>query len=1681
MPLDTNLNVSPYFDDYNPAKDYYRILFKPGVAVQVRELNQIQDMFQNQIEEFGDNIFKRGTIVQGCNFSFYPNYPYAKLLDVDLNNEPLNVSTMQGKYVQSVNTGVIAYVLSTASGFVSTDPNLNTLYLRYQSAGTSNLEITTFNPAEVLTIYDANNSVANASIVAGGSGFQNTDSLVFLSSLSVQNTTGGVLFVNTSASACSFTSGQQITGSTSNARAVIVSVNTTANVSSVILNIKPLSTDLSTGNASVWTFLTGEPISVTNGVQGAALQSLIGTGAAGLLVTDSSGAIIDVDITAQGEGYYVAPSLTVSSQTGAINTLNLVAENFYQQVTVASTANAIGSAYAFGVSEGVIYQKGYFARVDSQTTVIDKYANTPDQICVGFDTSENIVNAAVDSSLYDNAAGAPNYTAPGADRLQLLPTLLVQSSANAATDPDFFSICSWSNGNPYAQAQLTAYNQLEVELAQRTYESSGNFVVDPFHVTTTSPSTYADESTEFNAVIDAGTAYVSGYRVASEFNYVQEISKGIDTNTINTSISLDMGSYVRVQQLGGVFLFTTGDYVTLYDTAATYLTSSYGTTPAPVGNEIGTARIRSLVYEGGGDPGTPTAIYRLYLFEIITIPGKQFQNTQSIYYNNSGLNIAGVADVILTANVIANQNTCVLQEPSSSHLIFEVGTPAIKSISNVTYQYRTLNSANVNTSGMIAIALTGNNETFPYLGGTTLSPAEDGDIIVIPTANVQTANVTGTVTVNTTSSVVTGSGTSLNTTFTAGDYIYLTDGTHTSVHRVTSVANGTSLTLDANCSFSNTASASLYFPQFVPVPIATRAARSINVNGGSTLLTINLAANVVANATLDVAYNVQVSNAQPTMKIPQRDIFVQINTANDSYFPGANTQWGGTLGPWYLGIPDPIRLKGVFLGSSNTAQNITTNFYLDRNENSDEIQGAMLYLSPQSDLVLANNQTLTIQMDAFTVGTTNGYGVSCISYVANAQASDVYDLADLKTQGFINTLEIPETVDQFGNYYDLRDCIDFRVIEVNAATYATSSNLATINPVRPYGNVKFGNTANTQNNKKFPNPYSALTCSVEYYMGRTDLVTINSNGSFNIIKGTPGTNTTPIAPSNSLTINPITVPAYPTLPLVLAVNTAVIAAKSIQSSVGPYERQSNFSIAIPTTITGVTQSQPEVYTMADIGLLEQRITNLEYVVSLNSLQAQLASQVIPSTVNGADRFKFGFFSDDFTSTNYSAISDPAYNATILNNQLVPKKSQINLSYEFGPNTFANGKNSTIPYNEYTVLQQLVATNGPVVVPTPAPTPSPTPSPAPTPAPAPSPPPPVQQPHYNGVYTEIVPSSFQPIGKTGLIAVSAGFNANSLNTVLYSSETSASGGTLSYYPGQGSLIRDANGYSYTPISYVAVDTVFILRVAGLRPLTIHKFLFNGADQSGLCQPDFPNTVGSSEVGLIGASLVSQPDGTLGFVYYYQSGVTAPASGTSPAAMSAELAFQQALSKLIGNKTIQVISGDGLSQATGTISFVSATPAPSPSGPAPIKGGGGGGGCVVIDAEIYGFEGLAADVKVGDHLILADEKTLEERNGLVSYSETNIQPCVQVETESGAVLTCSTSAPIPTDDGVKKAPQVHGYKVAVRHGDETKWDTVTKVEYVGHRAVQFITCENACFWAADDSSKGYILHHNLMAYK
>ena len=73
--ISTDLNVDPYYDDFNEEKNFHQILFRPGLAVQARELTQLQTLLQKQTSRFGNHVFTEGTIIHGGAKTFNNNIP----------------------------------------------------------------------------------------------------------------------------------------------------------------------------------------------------------------------------------------------------------------------------------------------------------------------------------------------------------------------------------------------------------------------------------------------------------------------------------------------------------------------------------------------------------------------------------------------------------------------------------------------------------------------------------------------------------------------------------------------------------------------------------------------------------------------------------------------------------------------------------------------------------------------------------------------------------------------------------------------------------------------------------------------------------------------------------------------------------------------------------------------------------------------------------------------------------------------------------------------------------------------------------------------------------------------------------------------------------------------------------------------------------------------------------------------------------------------------------------------------------------------------------------------------------------------------------------------------------------------------------------------------------------------
>ena len=155
MAQKTDLNVAPYYDDFDSTDNFHKILFRPGFAVQARELTQLQSILQNQIERHGNNIFKDGTVIVPGQMSFSNAYDSVKLATTFGGEDVVPAQYYNASspvIITGATSGVQAEVIGYKDGTSTSQP---TLYVKYIKTG---------NDYATETFSDSENISANASI-----------------------------------------------------------------------------------------------------------------------------------------------------------------------------------------------------------------------------------------------------------------------------------------------------------------------------------------------------------------------------------------------------------------------------------------------------------------------------------------------------------------------------------------------------------------------------------------------------------------------------------------------------------------------------------------------------------------------------------------------------------------------------------------------------------------------------------------------------------------------------------------------------------------------------------------------------------------------------------------------------------------------------------------------------------------------------------------------------------------------------------------------------------------------------------------------------------------------------------------------------------------------------------------------------------------------------------------------------------------------------------------------------------------------------------------------------------------------------------------------------------------------------------------------------------------------------
>ena len=160
----TDLNITPYYDDYSEDKKFHKVLYRAGRPLQARELTQSQSILQNQIERMGDHFFEEGTLIQGAQINVDMDVYFVKVKAANPNvggdtaTETYRES-YHGKFVRGQTTGVVAKVVTSTAE--TTDDKL-TLFVRPVQQGTNATNDFLFSAGETLELvgYDENGTVS---------------------------------------------------------------------------------------------------------------------------------------------------------------------------------------------------------------------------------------------------------------------------------------------------------------------------------------------------------------------------------------------------------------------------------------------------------------------------------------------------------------------------------------------------------------------------------------------------------------------------------------------------------------------------------------------------------------------------------------------------------------------------------------------------------------------------------------------------------------------------------------------------------------------------------------------------------------------------------------------------------------------------------------------------------------------------------------------------------------------------------------------------------------------------------------------------------------------------------------------------------------------------------------------------------------------------------------------------------------------------------------------------------------------------------------------------------------------------------------------------------------------------------------------------------------------------------
>jgi len=932
--------------------------------------------------------------------------------------------------------------------------------------------------------------------------------------------------------------------------------------------------------------------------------------------------------------------------------------------TQVSQSTGVGTGAS--IESGVYYIDKFFVINDAQKITLDKYAENP-SYRVGLNIVETIVTPEDDDSLLDNAQGTSNFNAPGSHRYKV-ELILSKRSLDSEDDKNFVELLRIEAGKIIYKTRTTDYSILEQTLARRTYDESGDYVINNFNIDV------REHRNNDRGEWKSNNEYLIGDVVKYTFGGFEQKYVAKSSGFSGSQPPIHSSGELKDGENGVNWLYTEYPYYN----RGIYTPERGGVeSQLAIGMEPGKAYVRGYEIEKVGT-------------EYITIDkARDFDRAENVQLP------INIGNFVYIDNLFGAPRTYLFES-------VDLYDRFVTSNGSVPAGANKIGTAKVRGLNLNDRGDTRSQDVYELqLFDVSIIPGKTLEIDVKSFHNVNftadvkpiTKQLSGSVSASN-STTLTGVGTIFVDEIKVNDWLYI--GNSSIRRRVVSITNDRSLVVDSQVTISGAVIYKLETELIEPFDSSllfyTPFENIRNLRSSDDL-------------SIDTSYTV--TQAFETQATSQTGGFSYITIDSkkneETFLPSSgfgnyiliNVSTGAVVIPEAIEVILPDLRQVVFtLQGSNENQlfvvyaSVRKTGAAAKEKLKTLVTGNIIDLTSQA---AATSKEISLgKSDVYnliSIKMASNFGVINASNPATTDILDYYELDDAITDSYYGISKLilkqgypqPTGSVRVEFHYFEHSSGDYFSVDSYAGSGVRFEQIPNYKGISLRDTLDFRPRIDSTNNTFNPSLGAILTelpkrgynaeANLSYYLGRSDKIAIDLRGRFFSVRGIPSLNpASPESPQSAMLLYKINMRPYTITTTAPDVNIETVDNKR--------------------------------YTMRDIGKLEKRIDNLEYYTTLNMLESETENSKITDE-NGLDRFKNGFIVDNFAGHGIGESSSNDYKCSIdmelgelrpffrmENVNLVEKNS--NDGQRTANNYRATGDLITLPYEELPFIKQNIS-------------------------------------------------------------------------------------------------------------------------------------------------------------------------------------------------------------------------------------------------------------------------------------------------------------------------------------------------------------------------------------------------------